>query len=441
MGNVVDISEDLRSAAGKVFGHVVAETRMKSPNSTPDTDARTSAVLCRPHRRAPVGVDVMRQRGRGAPANQVGGDMSIAKIDTKLLQSRLAGVLPYQASLFRQTETPDGRLAHTYQASFLGPLINEYLRLGATRIAVPADDPTTDWLHELSSKTRSHVVVIDQDNEVLKRVQAFMDPIVDEVPVRFTSGDYFPEPANPQDPAAANVIAVRRALRRFLLGIRYRLQVDLDLDHTRKSLEALRASLTSQDALVNIHRFLGILNSYELKNINSLEFVSDLAADRVREFEQLLDDELFHKLSRAGYFLGIPGMLRRAMWAVQRVAADIVKVRAKPLLKIAATPVNVATGGFSDVSAIADLLPEGKPVFLPPLAWFSSARMDALKRFESSGAPVEPDYTKQYVIDPRLTGIKDPDFLEKLLREKLGGRLLTRYEDGESNEGPDSEKE
>lgn len=338
--------------------------------------------------------------------------------------SRIATVLPFSASYFQGTRLADERVALRYQESFLPYLVGEYLKLGALRIAIPADDPTADYTQDLSGRLKDCVIVVDQAGRVRRRLDAFMEPILDEFPVKFPWGDYFPRAADPSDPAVGAVIATRRVLYKLLLGMEYHLQIDLNVARARHALLFLSQTLKSNDGRINVNRTMGLLKSYTETSVDSLDFVSQLPEDRVREFEKLLDNELFQQLSRSGYYLGVPGKFKLAMHEITKLAKILNRNR-RAVFKFASAPVSVVTGRLVDTGAAAELIPEGRPSYLPPIAWFSAARERA-KASATPAAPVSAAPRKFVVMPGRFRNL---EALEDAARKVLGARLRTHCSD------------
>jgi hypothetical protein len=348
--------------------------------------------------------------------------MAPPKADKPEPFARLATVLPYRASYFDTRPSSSGRFVHTYQRSFLPLLAGEYMALGASKILIPADDPTADYEDELCPGLKSHIQKVDDDGSVRRRVDAFMEPIIGEIAVEFSGGGYFARSMNPNNSPTAvrGVIAARASLHKILLGIKYYAQLDLDLESVRAELVALNEVLRSAEARMNVSRLLGILNSYQRKKVTSLTSRSQLEKDRVRDFEELVNDHFYRKLSESGYFLGVSGMVRRAIVNIGTFARQIVTGREKSLFKLITRPVHTALGKIIDTTALLELLLGKRADYLPPIAWFSGVHASALRQLAEMGAISAPPENKTFILQPHV--FRSREELEHSIRTFLGAR-------------------
>lgn len=292
----------------------------------------------------------------------------------------LSRILAKRPGFFRTVER-GGDLAQVYDQSSLPYLIEEFVASAAVNIAVTATSPATLHLQELPPTLRPRVVVVDEGGAVMKQVAAILEPLAAEFHLDFTQSGRVS--ASLQTPPAVLVALgpFVPTLYDFLLGVQYRLQVDVDLSLMQEALRIFREHARDSESRARLAVLQGAFGSYKPVKIASLALQSGATDEQLERFKWFIEDVTYQHVSRDAGLLGVPEDGDRAVQLIARGFATLAK---KPLFKPIVTIGSklIAKATTVDVDAenlISALLPKR---YLPPIIPLSSAyaRAEALWR-------------------------------------------------------------
>jgi len=345
----------------------------------------------------------------------------------------VGSILPFETALFGATSGPTK--SYTYQRSFLPYMSLEFVRLGAERIAVPSWDPSSRELGSLPDGFADSIRVVDPKGQTLAEVEKFLEPVLAEIPVEFALGGFLHRSSRNQDPVVVDAIAMlRNSLARFVVGIRERLHVEIDVLALKQSLEVLDKRLQTPTARLVVARFSGLLQTYDQVEVDSVQFKTSVEKERVAQFLELIALPAYRELSGELGVLGIPGKTKQAVTKIKKLTKWL-QLHAKQVLKIVAVPVAIVSFGKVKLQDVADLVKDSP--YFPVLTSFKSARAAAVARFradkgiklpgEQFGDQVVVDGDHLVFPDPRVK-FKSREALEEALKV-LGAKPIVSKAD------------
>jgi hypothetical protein len=290
-------------------------------------------------------------------------------------------VLPFETAVFTERQVAlAGMRALAYQRSFLPYLSADFLRLGACRIAVRADDPSTRELRSLPEELAGRVQTVDRDGKLAARTQVFLEPVLEEIPVIFELGGLVHRGPRSEDPDVVAAVAMfRRALLHLLIGVNDRLHVDLDIPAVRERLALLDRRLQGPAARRRVAAFAAVLDGYDQMLVEGARLGSRLEKDRVRTFAEVAERPEYQQLSQELAALGVPGKAPQAVLAMRRLDQWL-RRRLKGAIEVAPTALAIPVLGKQHIEEIGRWVPEAAGYF-PAIMSFAEVRVEALQRF------------------------------------------------------------
>ena len=330
------------------------------------------------------------------------------------------------------------RVNFAFDPSAFRFIAEEQIAQGATRIAL---DPRSAFsegaaLSAIGLALKSRVDVIDSDARIEKRRLVLLKPIADELTIDLDEiGPMIHESISPRLHTLVNertserrgllesLFTLEGACYHLLLGMHYRLQIDIDLRKAWFATQRLRLASRSPPSSTNLAFIESLLRGYSIENVGGLKLTqkangSQLAAS----FEEFLTDETYRQLSEARYALGIPSKVRQAVTASHRLARSLVsKKMFSRLFNYGSRAVSVFTGLPLPNSDIAEAILTD--AYLPAIADTRST-ITAARSAWSHRLP-DPD-TSALAIS--RGGSSQDSIAYPLQRSYEDGTLLVRYD-------------
>ncbi len=290
-------------------------------------------------------------------------------------------MLPLETALFTERQVALGGMrAYGFRRWFLPYLAADFMRLGACRIAVRADDPSARELRSLPAELARRVYTVDREGKLAARTQVFLEPVLAEVPVSFDLGGMLPRGPKSADPEIVAAVArFRQALLHFLVGVSERLHVELDIPTVLDCLRLLDQRLVSLAARRRVAAFAAVLDGYDQILVDTVKFETRLEKDRVRAFIDVVARPEYQQLSRELGVLGVPGKAPHAVLAMRRLTRWLQR-RLKGAVQVVPVALAIPVLGQENFDEIGRWLRESAGYF-PAMMSFADARAEALERF------------------------------------------------------------
>jgi hypothetical protein len=216
---------------------------------------------------------------------------------------------------------------------------------------------------------RRRVKFVDRDVNVLKLAIKVLSPVFDEFSFE-PMGYALKFKARLTDLEIEDAITTTYfSLHPFLLGLRHKLQVDIDINRFKKAVSAVRQKSKNPEGRANMSVLEGILNCYSPHTIDGLNILPSASKEQQGLFINFLEDSSFSDLSRANFGLGLPFRFRRSATQIKQVVRKIVSSERFALLVGASSkPVTAATRiPLPDADLVRALVPSN---YLPPIVSF-----------------------------------------------------------------------
>ncbi|MCK4858738.1 MAG: hypothetical protein KAT58_12260, partial [candidate division Zixibacteria bacterium] len=247
---------------------------------------------------------------------------------------RLNRVLLESGLFARRYRTGSGCEGVVVDGSCVPFLIEEFVSLAATEIVIPSSAFEAAFVGRLPEKLQRRVKVVDVTDTEKQRI-AIAQPLAEEFGVEIVPMGLYYAKHVPEDIAAA-LGGLYFALDHFLIGLRYQVQIDINLQHLRESVNKLLGVSRNPQARANLAILAGILRTYNSLPFDSFELRAQPADRLLGLFEEFLADETYRHISNNCYMLGFPERFQRARDMLSRLTRQLVrKPLFKPLLTLA----------------------------------------------------------------------------------------------------------
>lgn len=271
-------------------------------------------------------------------------------------------------------------------------LVEELVALGATGVAIRATGLGGHRASDIFPRVLSgRVSVIRRERQTLGEVQAIMAPILEEF------GMVMHEPGllrcmktTPVDvDLATKVLTIASDLETFLLGLHYRLQIDVKLGTLKQCVNGVRRSSRNPDSRANLAVLAGILDTYEPQTVSCLALQPQASQDLTDLFKQFVQDVTYREISNHQYTLGFPARIKRSTVLIGRLVKTMVtKGRLKHLVKTGTKLISAASRAPELDTELAALLLTKS--YLPPIVSLQEAVCRAHEDWQSAGPDFVP---------------------------------------------------
>ena len=287
-------------------------------------------------------------------------------------------ILLPQTALFQVTNTPDGGFTATRDSSTLVDIVEEFVALSASRIAIRSTSLELAVVDSLPKQLANYVVVVDKNFMAEKETDSILQPLMDEIGAERDDPGHIYSDRTPEE-LMEPFAFLAYSLETFLIGLRNRCQIDIDIELALSATNYLRTNITSIEARANLAILEGIFSTYETVNVDGLRSVSKSKSETVNQFEQLLQDSLYQELSNNCSLRGIPPKIKNALANIRRLAARLLKQDGfNKLYTAGSKATTLATGIPMPETELAERLLESN--YLPPIVDLKSAIEDVTKR-------------------------------------------------------------
>lgn len=300
--------------------------------------------------------------------------------------------------------------------SALAYQIEELIALGTMEIAIKDCPMNKAFRDNLSTKLRNRVRLIDGKQKCLSRVKALLTPMAEELCLELQ--DYSVDIKKKLDEdtqwAATHLYF---HLQNFLLGVEYRLQIDIDIANMKSSVDHLRRALRSPESRAVASILAGILCTYQPISLFTAVVRPTAKQQLISLFEEFVQDETYRHLSEESHRIGIPQRVKRAVTMLRRHAKKLISKPAfREVTDLSSKAITAATQvPVPGADAYNSLVPSG---YLPPVVSLRKVSENAravwlAQKPDIVFPPFNPDYwNNEDVIDD----IEDEDETTQRIR-------------------------
>lgn len=297
-------------------------------------------------------------------------------------------VLVHEPPFFRAFR--DGKVL-IRDASSLPFILEEVVSYGAVDIAIPARSLSSLALDSVSDVLKRRVRVIDEDFKIWEMDRTVREPIRADFGLR-----YFPEGGEAMTFDEKLPSQVERAVLRlehdwydFLLGLTFKLQIDVGITELRRSIEILRENAKTPETRAILATFAGVLSTYRTHEVGVIEMVPRASERLVEVFQAFLEDSTYLSMSRNFHELGFPQRLKAGLSRVGTLAKRLVRKSAfKKVVGLGSKSITAATQIPLPEADLGERLLEKK--YLPPIITLGHAVEKAHRAWSGSGVDFTP---------------------------------------------------
>jgi hypothetical protein len=300
-------------------------------------------------------------------------------------------LLRWQPKFRRTAESRDGySLAYTADYSVILLTIEEIIAAGATELAVELSGANIENLIRLAPSLENRIVPISDDTLLL--TNSILRPTMDEFHVELRElYDTATENKENNDrlQLARQIIAVFLDLNHFLVGMRNRLQVDIEFEKFLSNVEVVRTISRNPQGRMNLAEIEGILRSYRPFSLNCVQ-LRPAASPRAAElFSVFVQDSMYESMSRHACSLGYPKVVAESGQGFSEMARTFVQSsKHKKDVLLGELSIAAALESADNSQKTKEVL---RTAYLPPVVSFAAAREKASNTYETLGPrPIWP---------------------------------------------------
>jgi hypothetical protein len=241
---------------------------------------------------------------------------------------------------------------------------------------------------------QNRIKVVDTNGRVGEQARAILAPVVHGL-----GGQLIPtEPGTPGalsipltvEPEHSQAVGwLFPRLYDFLLGLRYGLHVDIDLEGFKGRLHLLRSVVTDSSASMTLATLHGLLSTYRAVELPGIALTSHATSEQIAFYKAFIEDSSYQELSKSAGAIGSIGLdMRHMVEMMARTARSIVqKPFFAPVSNLVTKLVSASTSTPVPDSELARSLLSRS--YLPPIVSLSEAISDAHQRWLVSKEPLE----------------------------------------------------
>lgn len=172
-------------------------------------------------------------------------------------------------------------------------------------------------------------------------------------------------------------------LHELLLGLKYKLEVDIEIEQFRKAVSTIRQKSRNPESRANMSILEGILNLYGLDEIEGLRIAPHAAKEQKESFIRFLEDLDYEELSKANFGLGLPLHFKKYSIRIRQLVRRIVSNDEFPhIFEACSKPLMVATQvPVPSSDLVKTMVPSS---YIPPIVNLKPALHQARKAWKRS---------------------------------------------------------
>ena len=255
----------------------------------------------------------------------------------------------------------------------------------ASAIALESQGKTIDdrLLGGVPRTLRKRIKFIDADRGALRLATTVFSPVFEEYHIE--PDGYAVRITNRQldEQLRGAIVSSWVILHELLLGLKYKLEVDIEIEQFRKAVSTIRHKSKNPESRANMSILEGILSLYGLDEIEGLRIAPHAAKEQKESFIRFLEDLDYEELSRANFGLGLPMHFKKYSIRIRQLVRQIVlNDKFPPIFEACSKPLMAATQVPVPSS---DLLKTMVPSnYIPPIVNLKPALHQARKAWKRS---------------------------------------------------------
>ena len=277
-------------------------------------------------------------------------------------------------------------------------IVEALIAHSASQIALQSwgEERDVKLLDHLPKSLRKRIKFIDTDFSALRFAHLVFSPVFEEYHIKpFRPGSYaltIPEGLL-NEPIQEDIFHSWILLPQFLLGLRYKLEVDIDIGQFRRALSAIRQKSRNPESRANMSILEGILGCYRLGKIEGLRITPSAVKEQEESFIRFLEDSDYEELSKANFGLGFPPHFKKYSTRIRHLVRRIVSNDRFPhIFEACSRPLSVATQvPMPSSDLVKTLVPSS---YLPPIVSLEPALHEAREAWKHSVGDRERDVSE-----------------------------------------------
>lgn len=261
-------------------------------------------------------------------------------------------------------------------------IVEELIAFGATDIVIPKISLALHAMDVLPDSLRNRIKIIDKKRSVLNSSNLFFAPIAEDFGLKVGAWSLTRMREIPESVELA-VVNLYFNMYAFFLGVEHHLQIDIDIQLIKKSIEILREQARNPECRAGLAILTGVFNCYVPTNVNSI-ILKPTSSDRLVElFVEFVQDEVYRQISCSYHDLGYPDRLKRSLTVIGRLSKKLVtKAPFKQLIDVSSKIITAASSLPIPDSEFGESLVRKK--YLPPIVPVRQAMERAREAWEKA---------------------------------------------------------
>jgi hypothetical protein len=267
-------------------------------------------------------------------------------------------------------------------------IVEELIAFGATDIAIPKISLALYAMDVLPDSLRKRIQIIDKKRAVLDASNLFFSPIAEEFGLKVGAWSLTRMRNIPQNLELA-VVELYFNMYTFFLGLEYQLEIDLNIDSIKQSIEVLRSHARDSVSRARLAVLTGVLNCYGPSKVDSIILKPSSNTRLIELFAEFVQDETYRQISNNFHKLGYPAHLKRSITLIGRLSRKfITNAPFKQVVDISSKIIATASSlPLPDSKLGASLV---KKKYLPPVVPVRKAMSRAKAAWEKAEKPFVP---------------------------------------------------
>ncbi len=275
---------------------------------------------------------------------------------------------------------------HSHDGSALPFMVEELVGQGAIHLAIDSDSAYFKMVDFLPEQFRKRIWKIDENHAVTRQLNAVLDPFFVDLGGEMTGPSGFSWRSNAPEEAILAISNFARDLRSLLLGLKYQLQVPIDLARASSRLSIFGSLATSANSRVHLAMLRQIFGAYEQREVRQFELRPASASQRAEVFQRFVEDAEYKHRSAQSRLFGFPALAGRALTKFDNLTDTV--SRSSPLrhlFVLAGKTIEIATRIPSpDSKMFESLIIEP---YLPPIVSLRDSVVRARRAWRSARPP------------------------------------------------------
>lgn len=233
---------------------------------------------------------------------------------------------------------------------------------------------------------RKRIKFIRADIGVLKLATTILSPVFEEHHIGIIEPNGYSVRGTGEqldEELSRDVFSSWHMLYEFLLGLKYKLEVDIDIERFRKAVSTIRQKSKNPESRANMSILEGILNCYNLGEVECLRIVPHAVKEQKESFISFLEDVDYEELSKANFGLGIPLHFKKYSIRIRHLVRRIVSNDRFPhIFEACSKPLMIATQvPIPSSDLVKTMMPSS---YIPPIVNLEPALHQARKAWIQS---------------------------------------------------------